>query len=57
MESDVGILNGIVQADSENMMRILPTAKAKLLQNGTEIEVRILIDSGSDHSYIKERDS
>ena len=51
--SHVGILNGIVKADSENKMRLLlPTAKAKLVQNAAEIEVRILIDSGNDHSYI-----
>ena len=52
--SHVGVLNGIVKVDSENKMRLLPTAKAKLIQNGTETDVRILIDSGSDHSYIKQ---
>eukprot|EP00112_Aurelia_sp_Birch-Aquarium-sp1_P003222 Seg1359.14 transcript_id=Seg1359.14/GoldUCD/mRNA.D3Y31 product="hypothetical protein" protein_id=Seg1359.14/GoldUCD/D3Y31 len=54
VKSHVGVLNGIVKADSENKMRLLPTAKAKLIQNGTETDVRILIDSGSDHSYIKQ---
>ena len=48
--SHVGVLNYIVKADSE----LLPTAKAKLVQNGTEADVRILIDSESDHSYIKQ---
>eukprot|EP00112_Aurelia_sp_Birch-Aquarium-sp1_P013482 Seg2864.4 transcript_id=Seg2864.4/GoldUCD/mRNA.D3Y31 product="hypothetical protein" protein_id=Seg2864.4/GoldUCD/D3Y31 len=56
VKSHVGVLNyeSIVKADSENKMRLLPTAKAKLIQNGTETDVRILIDSGSDHSYIKQ---
>ena len=48
--SHVGVLNGIVKTDSDNKMRLLPTAKAKFIQNGTEADVRILIDSGSDHS-------
>ena len=43
-----------MKTDSETKMRLLPTAKAKLIQNGTETDVRILIDSGSDHSYIKQ---
>ena len=51
--SHVGILNCIVKADSENKVRLLPTAKAKSVQNAAEIEARILIDSGSDHSYIR----
>eukprot|EP00112_Aurelia_sp_Birch-Aquarium-sp1_P024796 Seg7999.2 transcript_id=Seg7999.2/GoldUCD/mRNA.D3Y31 product="hypothetical protein" protein_id=Seg7999.2/GoldUCD/D3Y31 len=54
VKSHVGVLNGIVKADSENKMRLLPTAKAKSIQNGTETDFRILIDSGSDHSYIKQ---
>eukprot|EP00112_Aurelia_sp_Birch-Aquarium-sp1_P003268 Seg1363.25 transcript_id=Seg1363.25/GoldUCD/mRNA.D3Y31 product="hypothetical protein" protein_id=Seg1363.25/GoldUCD/D3Y31 len=54
VKSHVGVMNGILKADSENKMRLLPTAKAKLIQNGTETDVRILIDSGSDHSYIKQ---
>ena len=52
--SHVGVLNGIVKTDSDNKMRLLPTAKAKLVQNGTEADVRILINSGSDHSYVKQ---
>lgn len=35
-------------------MRLLPTAKAKLIQDGIKTDVRILIDSGSDHSYINQ---
>ena len=41
--SYVGVLNGIVKTDSDNKMRLLPTAKANLIQNGTETDVRILI--------------
>ena len=42
--SHFGDLNGIVKTDSDNKMRLLPTAKAKLVQNGTEADVRILIE-------------
>ena len=46
-------LQTTVVANVDSQERLLPTALAKLHANGKEVDVRILIDSGSDHSYIR----
>ena len=51
--SHARVLNSSLNADSENKMSLLPTAKTKLIQNGTETDVAIPKGSGSDHSYIR----
>ncbi|RUA04969.1 MAG: hypothetical protein DSY43_05550 [Gammaproteobacteria bacterium] len=40
-------------ANIDNQERLLPTALAKLHANGKEIVIRVLVDCGSDHSYIR----
>ena len=39
--------------DHTRQARLLPTALAKIHAVGKEVTVRVLVDSGSDHSYIR----
>jgi hypothetical protein len=51
--SHTGIANGYLSTSIDKQVMLLPTAMMKLVSRDVTLPVRVLVDSGSDQSYIR----
>ena len=49
-----GIASGYLSTSVDNQVMLLPTAMVNLVSSDVTLPVRVLVDSGSDQSYIRE---
>ena len=49
-----GVASGFLSTSLDNQVMLLPTAMVNLVSRDTIVPVRVLVDSGSDQSYIRE---
>ena len=53
-EEDIQSLSGLVSTYKQNL---LPTASARLIYGGKECSVRVLLDSGSQETFLRTTDA